>query len=73
MIVNGEPLNIYEKRVGKKYFSYSMSYNIFDESGTDIATPVNLVHCSEERFIGYLCMDESFLKSNTNLYSEPIR
>lgn len=62
-LMNGEPLKIYEKRVGKTYLSYLVTYNYFYADGTTSADIIPTIECTDERFVGFLCFDEAAIKS----------
>lgn len=72
-LINGEPIKEYEKRKGKTYLSYAVSYDTFDPNGGKYSsTKMPLVECPNTKFKGFLCIESSLLSSQ-NIQMEPIK
>lgn len=70
-IVKGEPLKQYEKRVGKTYLTFLLTYNQFFPDGTSTSDILPIIECSNERFKGFLCFDDDSIK-NRNIILKPL-
>ncbi|KAL4471434.1 hypothetical protein ABPG74_008327 [Tetrahymena malaccensis] len=72
MLINGQPLKQYEKQVNLVYLNYTVYYEVYYPNGTSNSTILQLSECLDQKFIGYLCIDQSAFEQNLDIFSNPL-
>lgn len=69
--IRGQPLKQFEKDIGKKLLNYEVSYHQFLKDGTILTDIIPTIECADEKFSGFLCLDENYLSSSL-IIADPI-
>lgn len=71
MMIAGEPLKKYEKRIGKTFLEYIIYYIKGNSDGSQDYDTFSPVECTDPNFSGYMCMSEAQIMDK-DIFIRPI-